>query len=478
MARRKITQADSMYSGARWQRLYSDVYSRSSTTWQTRTGRRNHEFSTFSNLLGLNTAFDDIHKSDGESPYLRNVRYMGEREQIQRAQVTSRTGANLLGVKDYGVIEALKPEYHVEMWEGRSLEFDLPKADTVLIGGSLEIRNLEQAKGRLRIFLKQEKNAREICDGCVNLENISNTKYNKHTIRFINPISLKNGATLRLEIEGDVAPDDCGEMEDGRKIRLRISGHGTHRAADFKRPNTNDCMREEPYDWKEQPGTLCFEQHTSDEKPLLKGVQVCTKEGKFLVFPIKKADNITLWRFNIEKREFSEIDTSSAPIDNRSSAVRFAQGLGKLYYVDGYSHLQRVDLETWKAELAIADPNEIDVEGVTPEDLQAQKGASLIIRLRHRIFLSGFKDDPNFVQYSILNSLTGTADNPTKNAGVQYDQFSDISWFYSPDRSPKDSTCGPITALEQYENNLVIFRSDGSSIWQPGSECRKTGGRH
>ena len=176
MSRRKTNQLDSMYAGARWQRLYSDVYSRSSTTWQTRTGRRNYEFSTFANLLGLNTAFDDIHKSDGESPYLRNVRYMGEREQIQRAQVTSRTGANLLGVKSFEITPALDPEYHLEMWEGRSLEFDLPKQDTVLIGGALEIRNVEKAKGRLRIFLKQEKNAREICDGCVDLENISNTQ--------------------------------------------------------------------------------------------------------------------------------------------------------------------------------------------------------------------------------------------------------------------------------------------------------------
>ena len=469
MARKKTLPQDGLYSGARWQRQYPDSYSRTTQTWQTRTGRRNYEFSTFSNLLGLNTAFDDIHKSDGDSPYLRNVRYMGEKQDIQRAQVTSRNGAELLGIKSYDTIPAPEAEYFVEMWEGRALEFDLPKRDTLLIGGAIEIRNLERAAGRLRIFLKP-KGEREICDANIPLEDINNTKYNKRVFRFINPINLKDGATLRLEIEGDMAPDDCGDFKEAHKIRLRTSGVGTHRQANYVRPNTEECMRETAYGWTDEPGIICIEQHTCNEMPMLGGTQVCTKDGKFLVFPIKNSDGITLWRFNVETKEYTQIDTSSAPVDPRSTAVRWAQGLGKLYFVDGYSPLQRVDIATWKSELAIADPKNIDTEGVTPKDLQARPGASLILRIRQRIYLAGFKEDPNFVQYSILNSLTGDADNPSENAGVQYDQFSDISWFYSPDKSPKDSSCGPITALGQFENNLIVFRKDGSSVRTLGSE--------
>ena len=106
MSRKKINGYESLYAGSRWQRFYPDVYSRTTQTWQTRTGRRNYEFSTFQNLLGLNTSFDDLHKSDGDSPYLRNVRYMGEKQEIQRAQVTSRNGAELLGIKGFDVIAA------------------------------------------------------------------------------------------------------------------------------------------------------------------------------------------------------------------------------------------------------------------------------------------------------------------------------------------------------------------------------------
>lgn len=469
MARKKTNAVDSLYAGARWQRYYPDVYSRTTKTWQTRVGQRNYEFSTFSNLLGLNTAFDDIHKSDGDSPYLRNVRYMGERQQIQRAQVTSRNGAELLGIKGYDTVAAPSAQYYVEMWEGRALEIDLDKKDALLIGGAIEVRNLEGAQGRLRIFLKKP-GEREICDANIDLTTVNTTKYDKRVFRFINPINMKDGVTLRFEIEGDAAPDDCGETPTGRKIRIRTSGLGNHRQADFKRPNTDECMREVPYEWTDEPGIICFEQHTCDELPMLKGTQVCTDEGKFLVFPIKNSSGITLWRFNLETREFKEIDTTAAPVDSRSTAVRFAQGLGKLYFVDGYSYLQRIDLKTWKSELAIAKQSDIDVTGVTPADMQAQKGASLIIRIRQRMFLSGFAEDPNFVQYSILNSLTGDPDNPSENAGVQYDQYSDISWFYSPDKSPKDSVCGPITALEQYDDNLIIFRKDGSSVYAVGSE--------
>lgn len=469
MSRKKVLPQDSLYGGARWQRLYPDVYSRTTTTWQTRVGRRNYEFSTFSNLLGLNTAFDDIHKLDGDSPYLRNVRYMGESQQIQRAQVTSRNGAELLGVKGYQTIAAPAPEYFVDIWEGRAIEIDLEKRNTLLIGGALEIQNIEGVEGRLRIFLKRP-GEREICDANIDLNEVNTTKFNKRVFRFINPINMKDGVTLRFEVEGSVVPDCEGNMEQGKKIRLRTTGIGMHRQADFERPNTNDCMREMPYEWTDEPGLVCIELHTCDEHPMTKGTLVCTKDGKFLVFPIKTTNSIELWRFNVNTREYSKIDTSGGAVDSRSTAVRFAQGLGKLYFVDGYSPLQRIDLSTWKSELAIAKQSDIDVEGVTPQDMQARPGASLIIRIRQRFYLSGFKEDPNLVQYSILNSLTGTADEPSTNAGVQYDQYSDISWFHSPDKAPADSVCGPITALEQFDDKLIVFRKDGSSIHAPGSE--------
>lgn len=470
MARRKTTSTDNLYTGSRWKPFYPDVYSRTTAPWQTRTGRRNREMASFANLLGLNTTFDDLHKRDGESPFLRNVRYMGNKQTTQRAQVTSRDGAKLLGVKEYGTIEPYPEQYHIEMWEGRAIEFDIEPNDNLIIGGALSIRNKEGAVGRLRVFLKESHTARPICDANIELDGISKTAYAERTFRFINPLSAKKGITIRLEIEGDIEPDGCGDIGEGRKIWLSASGYKGHRAADYSSPNVNECMREVPYEWNDEPSIPCMSLYYSTGVPMKKGIQVCTSAGKFLVFPLRYPTGIELWRFNVDTHAWTQIDTAAAPVDSRAEAVRFAQGLGKLYFVDGYSKLQRIDLSTWKSEVAICKQEDIDETGVTPEDMQAQPGASLILRINNRIYLAGFKEDPNFVQYSILNSLTGTADAPTENAGVQYDQFSDISWFYSPDRSPKDSVCGPITALANFDGNLVVFRTDGASQRTLGNE--------
>ena len=470
MSRRKVNPQESLYTGARWKDFYHDVYSRTTKPWQTRTGRRNREFASFANLLGLNTAFDDLHKADGDSPFLRNVRYMGDKQTVQRAQVTSRDGAKLLGAIDAGTIEAYPAQYHIEMWEGQTIEFDIEPTDKLIVGGSLRVRNKEGATGRLRVYLKENAAARPICDANIALDNVSRTAYVERTFRFINPLRATKGLTIRLEIEGDMLPDTCGDVVAGKKIWIEASGFRGHRAATYTAPNVNECMREVEYDWKDEPSIPCMSLIYATGIPMKKGTTVCTEEGKFLVFPLKTDSEIQLWRFNVDTKEFSQIDTTDAPVDSRADAVRFAQGLGKLYYVDGYSPLQRIDLTSWKSELAIAKQEDIDEPDVTPEDMQAQPGASLILRVNNRIWLAGFKEDPNFVQYSILNSITGTPDDKTENAGVQYDQFSDISWFYSPDRSPKDSTCGPITALANFEGKVAVFRTNGCSLWSPGNE--------
>lgn len=470
MARRKTTPQESLYAGSRWKGFYPDVYSRTTKPWQTRVGRRNREFASFSNLLGLNTSFDDLHKRDGESPFLRNVRYMGNKQTVQRAQVTSRDGAKLLGARDGGKLDSYPEQYHLEMWEGQAIEFNIEPTEHLITGGSLKIRNKEGAMGRLRVFLKQDHASRPVCDANISLEGISKTEFVERSFRFITPLNATNGLTIRLEVEGDIEPDACGDIAEGRKIWLSASGYKNHLAASYTSPNVNECMREEAYDWKEEPSIPCMTLAYATGTPMKKGTMVCTDEGKFLVFPIKYDGAIQLWRFNVDTHVYTQIDTTAAPVDAKAEAVRFAQGLGKLYFVDGYSPLQRIDLSTWKSEVAICKQEDIDVEGVTPQDMQAQPGASLILRINNRIWLAGFKEDPNFVQYSILNSLTGTADAPTENAGVQYDQFSDISWFYSPDRSPKDSVCGPITALANFNGNLVIFRTTGCSLWKPGNE--------
>jgi len=443
-------------TGKKWFEQYSDVRQRTTVTWHTRQGRRNREFASFANLLGLNTAFDDLHKKDGESPFLRNVRHMGEKQTAQRTQVTSRNGARFL--RSIGDITNYPSQdeatTYLELHEGKALEFDIDFAD-VLIGGMLYVKNTEKARGALRVMLKRNRESRPICEAIIELDKVKVTRYQECEFRFIQALTREGiagaAATIRLEIIDDIDPSNAYDSEpvSGRSVHILASNRATHREAEHELPNTDEALREEPYNFVEKPNIPLFGIRTNPYKPMNRGIEVWREGQRYLVFPITAFGEVQLWRYNIDLDEMALLD---APVDNSAKNVRFALFDGFIYYVDGVSALQRINVTTWKSEIAIASSDNIDIDGVTPASLQAKKGASLIYHMRNRLFLSGFADDPNLVQMSLINSM-----------GPQADQYNE--GFYSPDRSPKTAAHGPITALSRIENNLVIFRTDGNSLF-------------
>ena len=464
MARKKINPTENIYGGPRWNVFYPDVYARRSENYQTRVGRRNREQTTFSNLLGLNTAFDDLHKSDGESPYLRNVRYMGERQTYQRAQVTSRDGAKLIatyGEEDHFNSQS-EGETYLELFEGKAIRFEVPHSDT-LTRLQLFVNNFEGAKGRVRVLFKNSKDEEPLCDANIDLEEMPKKKWVERFIRPIIPLQQENDggiAIIQLEIMDDVEPDEIDQTypSRGRKVRILAKGNGRHEAAEFVMPSQEEPylpngMREIPLNFTEQMNIPMAGYSTNPHKPMVRSSQtICTDKGKFIIYPVlENGTDPVLVRTNVNTGETAKIE---ATVDHRAKTVRFVQGKDKIYYVDGYSDLQRIDTSTWKSEVALTTQDMIDADNTKPEDLKAKKGASLILKLRNRIYLSGFADDPNFVQFSLIN---------TKGDGVQYDQYNE--YFYCPDRSYKESTCGPITALEEYSGAIVVFRKDGSSAF-------------
>ena len=468
-------------AGRKWFESYPDVYARTVGSWQTRVGRRNKEFASFPNLLGLNTANDELHKGDGASPYLRNVRYMGEKQTSQRAQATSRAGAKFLhsigDVKNYPLQSDAQNE--IELWEGRAVEYEIDISE-LLVGGMLFIHNYEGAKGVLRVILKETPTSRPLCDAVINLEDMDRLKYRQKEFRFIQGVepNTKNGgkATIRLEVFDDVDPVDCyGEQPYRvRKIKVLSTGADTHRTADYELPNTDNCMKEIPYVFTSQPSKPMMGIITNSARTLPRGIEACCGGKNYLIYPVLQDGVISLYRQELPhgfqgsicpcepegKKRCSKVATPGAapikldaPVDPNACAVRFAEANGYVYYVDGKSPLRRIEMCTWIASDAIPKAEEIDTELATdPASLTAKPGASLILKMQNRLYLSGFEDDPNFVQHSLIDSQ-----------GAKFDQFNE--GFYSPDRSPKESACGPITALNQLENTLVIFRKDGSSAY-------------
>lgn len=443
-------------TGRKWFESYSDVRARTTVTWQTRQGRRNREFASFSNLLGLNTAFDDLHKKDGESPFLRNVRYMGEKQKAQRTQVTSRNGAGFL--RSIGDITNYPSQSdattYLELHEGKALEFDIDFAD-VLVGGMMFIKNVEKARGALRVSLKRNRKSRPICEAFIDLDRINVSKYSEAEFRFIQTLTREGrpgaAGTIRLEIMDDINPDDAMDSNPigARSVHILAGNHGTHREAEHELPNTDEALREVPYEFEDRVNIPLFGIKTNPYKVMGKGVEVWREDKRFLVFPVKLGEAINLWRYGVEDDTMVQL---SANVHDDATIVRFALADGYIYYVDGHSPLQRINVTTWNSGIARANPDDIDVDGVSAASLQAKEGASLIYHMRNRLFLSGFSDDPNLVQMSLINSM-----------GPQFDQYNEA--FYSPDRSPSTAAYGPITAFAKIEDSLAIFRTDGSSLF-------------
>lgn len=96
-------------------------------------------------------------------------------------------------------------------------------------------------------------------------------------------------------------------------------------------------------------------------------------------------------------------------------------------------------------------PADIDAKFV---DTRPVIAASIILFHNNRIYLSGFRYDPNLVQCTEI-----------KAAGPDFNSFP--YRFYSPGRSPKSTSTNPIVAMVEYESDtLMIATTGGFALYQ------------
>ncbi len=459
----------------RYNTRHSKVYARTAD-WQTRRGRRNQEYYQFRVLHGLDTANDDMNKQQGLSPYLRNARFMGERTSEQRAQVTSRFGAKFLAA--YGDVEyyheASESEVEIPIWEGRTIKFPL-KDTTDLVGGQIFVRNTGGARGILIIHAMDGEDGEEVASACIHLDKIPHDKFVSRMFRGINKIA--GNIWIRLEVYDDI---DITNPYSNNPIRSKIihvlgTGAGYRYEADYELPNTDEALREIPYNYVRKPGIPMLGTLTNHTEAL-RGtyLDVWSDDYKYTVFAAKENGTVYLFRYNHTTHKITRM---SAPVAGTATAVRMVQCEKYIYYVDGISPLRRIDIPTWKSEDVIPKCEDIDIDTPTEEDcekyikeLTPKAGASLILFWNNKIVLSGFKDDPNLVTYSMITSKMASdyVDEETGEEGVKIGilgtQFRDR--FYSPNRSTEQSKGKPVTALAEYDGiTLAIFREDGMSLY-------------
>jgi hypothetical protein len=104
-----------------------------------------------------------------------------------------------------------------------------------------------------------------------------------------------------------------------------------------------------------------------------------------------------------------------------------------------------------------------NIESIEFVDARPVLGASLIMFHNNRLYLAGFRNDPNLVQVSAIDA-----------EGPNFTQFP--YRFYAPNRSPYDTSLNPITALTEVANDqIMISLKNGFTIYQTYSGTKSTG---
>lgn len=509
-------------------RVYPGSYA--PTESQTRTSRRIHDGFVLSQNFGLDTTSDDVNSSPYSSPYYINGRYNSDNLVTQRANSASVQGCEfLLSPMDNTVdFEESDIQTTIELWQGKQIRFKIPYSGKI-VGNTITIKNTQQCTGILSIYLSAKPDSAPLYETAVDLCKISPDRFEHvalHSMTVVSPRANLHGEIwVRMEIWDEVAKErSANPFNTGRKIEIAATGLGNHEACVYRLQDKNEMVTEQ-YDYKPFPN-----------RPLIGLIY-----NEWESVPVDRIDNIKTggtvslngYRYDIfcakingqaqvliyDKAANKLINGTSIKVDGRVTQLNIAQVTDTdkktwVYYVDGYSPLQRFQIGVWqssafptgsadnvKAEIddsewydsplggasgtyiftytgghweynntqvSLADyglslvggqPSEGStitvvytvttggtktIESVEFVDARPVIAASLIMFHNNRLFLSGFRNDPNLVQISSIEE-----DGPN---------FTLFPYrFYTPNRSPYDTTLTPITAMVEYASDQIMF---------------------
>ena len=509
------------YPGGKWYNRPGQAYARTSK-WPTRYYQRKIGGSMISALAGINTTSDDFEKKEGESPYLWNARLDGTKEQRKRAQSMSRMGQQFYvmpeGAEETSIAAA--GGLSIELTEQKSIKWNVQSSARITqVGLRFSLDDPRDTNAHFVLILRNS-NGDEICRAYRKLTKLYSRQGEIEWFRFIRGISGE--CILEATVIDDL--DNKGEPV-GFSLYIDAKGDENHSYAIHELPNLDESLREEAYDWHRGINIPVVSLKTCSWGTFPTWLQrgyfnaggdrysvmgVTNALGQKEIYCVKYA------HFNSDTGEIKIVKESpdikklipAEKIDQRATQVRMTQAGNELYFVDGYSNLQRVNLDDWSVTDAVPDVTDIDtfgyagnmyyyansviVDGVSfwrcKEDHQgadtfdsdeqtyweeesldsmtAWPGASLIYFINNRLALSGFRNipigvdpalqrvEPNLV---ILSSITSVR--------PQYDMYNkNIEFFYVPDMSPSMSSAAPVSAFSSIGDYLLIHTTDGIVI--------------
>lgn len=510
-------------------RLYPGSYAPTDT--QTRTSRRIHDGFVLSQNFGLDTTSDDINSSLYSSPYYINGRYNSDNLITQRANSASVQGCSLLlapeEYRDDSDFSEEDIQTTIELWQGKQIRFTLPY-DGKVVGNTITLKNTGECTGILSIYFSTAPDAMPYYETSIDLCKVSPDRFEHFTL-FSNVVvkqmaNPKKKLYVRMEIWDEVDQErSANPFNTGRKIEIAANGDGNHEACVYKLQDKNVMVTEE-YNYEKFPNRpligLIYSNWESvpvDRIDNMKiGGTVSLNGYRYDIFCIKNGSEAKVLIYD---KQMNKLIPNTINVDGRVKNFNIAQATDTnkttwVYYVDGYSPLQRFKIGEWSSEAfetgsADSVKAQIDEAVFFASDLGQQSGyyiftyqggqwkynennislatygitlvggnaseganinisytvtsggtktvesieyvdarpviaASLIMFHNNRIYLAGFRNDPNLVQCSAI-----------KAEGPDFTQFP--YRFYTPNRSPYDTSLTPITAMVEYASDQIMF---------------------
>lgn len=535
-------------------RLYKDSYTRND--WQTRVSRRIHDGFNLQVNYGLDTTSDDINSSPYSSPYYVNGRFNSDNLVTQRANSASVQGIRYLNSihdeKD-SITQILtrKPEDNPDeatqttltLWQGKQIKFTIPYSGKV-VGNTVRIRNTDDCTGILSIYISTSDGGRVLMETAVDLCKVSTDKFETFELRGITPIAAKANPRgelyIRMEIWDEINMErSANPFNTARKIEIAATGLSNHDECIYELQDKNVPVVKNPYKYVRKPARpllgLIYNDWESVPVDRLDNIKTgATVSYNKYRYDIMCCKNGTTAEIIIYDKEMNKFISNNVKVDGRVTQLNIAQVTDTskktwVYYVDGYSPLQRFQLKQWNdgdtidsesfpvgsadnitvsideqtwynsplgstsgtyiftyvsgnwqyngsnvslATYGITLSGGVPAEGSTITviytvsaggtkkiqsiqfvDARPVIAASLIMFHNNRLYLAGFRNDPNLVQISAIDE-----------AGPDYSQFP--YRFYAPNRSPYDTSLNPITALTEYTSDqiMISFRN-GFSVY-------------
>ena len=510
-------------------RLYNGSYA--PTDSQTRTSRRIHDGFVLSQNFGLDTTSDDINSSPYSSPYYINGRYNSDNLITQRANSASVQGvAYRLLPEEYRDDSDFSEEdiqTTIEMWQGKQIKFELPY-DGKVVGNTITLKNTGECTGILSIYFSAKPDGAPLYETAIDLCKVSPDRFEHFELHSMTVVpqmaNPKKKLYVRMEIWDEVSQERTDNpFNTGRKIEIAATGLGNHEACVYELQPKNEMVTEE-YNYEPYPNRpligLIYSDYESvpvDRIDNMKtGASVSLNGYRYDIFCVKNGSGAEVIIYD---KEMNKTIPNQIKVDGRVKQLNIAQATDTnkvtwVYYVDGYSPLQRfkigewvsesfptgsadnvkaeIDNETWynsplggasgtyiftfhdghweynDTEVSLAtygislvggSPSEGStitvaytvttggtktIESIEFVDARPVIGASLIMFHNNRLYLAGFRNDPNLVQLSAIDA-----------EGPNFTQFP--YRFYTPNRSPYDTSLTPITAMVEYASDQIMF---------------------